>query len=79
MENEKWAEMGKEKKGRETDPERLQIVRSSSECGTEHLAHRKRYGAAASLEWRGPERTYAMLDVLPRIAVEGRSGSACYA
>jgi hypothetical protein len=27
----------------------------------------------------GPERTYVMLDVLARIAIEGRSGSACYA
>jgi hypothetical protein len=75
MEKEEWAERGREKKGRETHPE----VRSSSKRGTEHLTHRKRYGAIAGFEWRGPERTYAMLDVLPRIAIEGRSGSACYA
>jgi hypothetical protein len=65
---------GEGKKGRETHPERLRIVRSSSERGTEYLAHRKRYGAAAGFDWRRPERTYAMLDVLPRIAIEGRSG-----
>jgi hypothetical protein len=55
---------GEGKKGRETHLERLRIVRSSSERGTEHLARRKRYSAAAGFEWLGPERTYPMLDVL---------------
>ena len=53
-------------------------VRRSLKRGIGRLAYRKRYGVAR-FEWRGPKRTYAVQEILARIAIEEPASSACYA